>query len=66
MSENKNLIIEIGVAALNVVRVILVDGVVTQVHARVPQVLPSVVVLHRRKPGQNRGYSTGPESLSPT
>jgi hypothetical protein len=30
--------------------VILVDGVVAEVHAGVPQVLPRVVVLHSREP----------------
>ena len=46
----QHLVVQVRVAALDVVRVVLVDGVVAQVHARVPQVLPRVVVLHRRKP----------------
>ena len=29
---------------------VLVDGVVAEVHARVPQILPSVIVLHCREP----------------
>ena len=31
---------------------VLVDGVVAEVHARVPQILPSVIVLHCREPGK--------------
>jgi hypothetical protein len=50
-----HLIVEIGVAALDIVGVVLVDGVVTEVHAGVPQVLPRVVVLHRGKPEEARG-----------
>ena len=45
------LIIKVGVTALDVIRVVLVDGVIAEVHARVPQVLPRVVVLHRGKSG---------------
>lgn len=29
---------------------VLVDGVVAEVHARVPQIFPSVIVLHCREP----------------
>ena len=38
------LVLLVGVVALDVVRVVLVDAVVAQVHARVPQVLPGGVV----------------------
>ena len=31
---------------------IFVDGVVAEMHARVPQVLPRIVILHRGKPRQ--------------
>ncbi len=35
---------------------VLVDGVVAEMHARVPQVLPRVVVLHSGKPAQNERF----------
>ena len=44
-------VVRLEVVAGHVVGVVLVDGVVTQVHARVPQVAPRHVVLHSREPG---------------
>jgi hypothetical protein len=45
--------------------VVLVDGVVAEVHAGVPQVLTRVVVLHSGKPAQNYAvYYTSEKNLS--
>ena len=45
-------IIILNIVTGDVVRVILVDAVVAEVHARVPQVAPRVVVLDRGEPHQ--------------
>ena len=45
-------IIILNIVTSDIVRVILVDAVVAEVHARVPQVAPCVVVLDRGEPHQ--------------
>ena len=47
-----SLVIEVRIAGLDVVRVILVDGVVAEMHTRVPQVFPGVVILDGGKPNE--------------
>ena len=42
---------------------VLVDGVVAEVHARVPQILPRVIVLHGRKP-EKQLFSINPDPVS--
>ena len=46
------LVVEVKVAGLDAVGVVLVDAVVAEVHAGLPQVLACVVVLHDDEPHQ--------------
>lgn len=45
-------ILHVGIVTLDVVRVVLVDAVVAEMHAWVPQVLPGGVIPHSCKPHQ--------------
>ena len=46
------LVIDVRIRTLYVVRMVFVDGVIAKVHARVPKVLPCVVILDSGEPDE--------------